>query len=564
MRLTLTGALDTVKIGQFRTDTCVRYETRYKETSRDVATLEDGTIQVTEIVTHQSATIYDASGNITTDNITVDIENSVKGIKHEAPYTFPIGKFDGNKFTADKESSLRAVAHVELKANNNVSGNVDIVVGMDPYMLMDFEDKIDSMGKKTSAEEYWDVVLGNSVDNKTHQYLSPNEVRQYGLWVRSGAGNAKLQWTDELKALNGIISSEENSNVLFGNYAYKLAWDHTTSTITKADNVATDMGLSADLLLDSVKPTKIGMWIYVPKECSTDDSQLKAIFGGAAAESANNSSYLKMGENGEYILKDGYTLGGVTGYVQYYSYDAEGNITGEKLSDWAGKGWVWVEADMSAFQMPISVYRAYTVRVSSPQNCTKEKHYILIDNVQFIYGTNPNDINKPVIESVTEKSTGVNLKTAGERPIFANKVVTFEVPLTDNKQTDKYASGIDGSSIKVYVDGRDYTTAGDLFSISETEYGTNIVFQTPELTNGQHSVKIRVKDYYGNETIETYSYIIDDEAGKPAAVTVQKQDGDATPGGTIALDIVNNGESAASTVEVMFEVSEAYANVFKS
>ena len=28
--------------------------------------------------------------------------------------------------------------------------------------------------------------------------------------------------------------------------------------------------------------------------------------------------------------------------------------------------------------------------------------YILIDNIQFIYGTNTNDINNPTIESVTE------------------------------------------------------------------------------------------------------------------------------------------------------------------
>lgn len=71
-------------------------------------------------------------------------------------------------------------------------------------------------------------------------------------------------------------------------------------------------------------------------------------------------------------------------------------------------------------QMPIDLYRGYAVHLVSPQNAGKltegsttkdacKDAYILIDNIQFIYGTNTNDINNPTIESVTETTTNTVL-----------------------------------------------------------------------------------------------------------------------------------------------------------
>ena len=62
-----------------------------------------------------------------------------------------------------------------------------------------------------------------------------------------------------------------------------------------------------------------------------------------------------------------------------------------------------ITADISAMQMPIDVYRAYTFRVVKTQLMNERfKGHILVDNVQFIYGTNTNDVTRPVLESVTE------------------------------------------------------------------------------------------------------------------------------------------------------------------
>lgn len=586
LQVPVTGAIGeekTVKVSS--SDTLDLYETVYVESQNKITYGEDGKVSVEGVLTHKGAIarahtkktidgVQYNTGDIIYSNLTADVDDGyvkVKGLEPTKEYKVALGQFDNNTFTADADNSLRGTINVELAKGSGISASVSVVVGMEPYMLMDFEDHFDTeKNRVVDAKEYWKFKVGASEAGNNFGNLTAEEVAQYKLWVRM-ASNAGVTWPKDENGneINAVVSSEEDENVRFGENALKLAWDFTKVDVTKV--AASEFGFSGDLWVDNIKPTKIGMWINVPKSCECTDSFLNIVLKGNAVASGMATAYFKIDENGDYrVAETGKQLNGTTSYVRYRSYDSEGNETGSTLGDWAGKGWVWVEADISAFQMPIDICRGYTVRVVSPQNSKKATGTMYIDNLQFIYGTNTNDINNPVIESISEKSTGIDLKTAGERPIFTSKTVTFEVPLTDNKQTDKYATGIDSNSIKVYVDGRDYTSAkdtatgNDLFTMSETVYGTNIVFQTPELTNGQHSIKIRVKDFYGNETVETYSYIIDDEAGKPAAVTMQGNGENATPGGEIKLEIINNGESAASTVEATVEVAESYAKAFSN
>ncbi len=555
IRLMLTGNIGELKTGQFRTDACIRYETRYKEAARDVSYLEDGTIEVTELVKHESATIYDASGNIVTDNITDDIANSVNGIKAEASYSFPVGKLKDNIFTADKESSLRGTVKVSLSKDSSITGEVDVVVGMDPYMLMDFEDKLDEAGNIISAEDYWTMHIGASSTASNGQ-LTIDEIKANRIWIRDTNGKGVALPS----SLNGVVSSQSDSSVRFGDHACKLGWNF--GKIADDQAVAADFGFSAAVYVDGAKPTKIGAWINVPKDLSNDDSLIKSILvGNGSIGDDNTLAYWRMDDKGTMELQEGKNVLGTTTYFQYYSYNADGTVSGSKLSDWAGKGWTWIEADISSLQMPVGVQRGYPFRIVSPQNCkkTNEDKYIYLDNLQLIYGTNTNDTNNPVIESVNEKSSGINLKTTESKPIITNKSVSFDIPLSDNKLSDKYATGVDTNSVKVYIDGRDYTKAD---MISETAFGCNVLFTTPELINGQHTLKIRVKDYYGNETVESYRFIIDDEAGKNSEIAVTAQAENPVPGGTISIDLTNSGEGAVSAVEATIEVSEAYAKKF--
>lgn len=559
MSISLNGQIDVPqKLRYTGYGTWWNYSTEYKETAKELTYDEDGTVYVTSTVVNTNAWTYTYLKE-DPDNpslITGQEEHEVtRKLQADQKITFSIGTLEKNNFVADNNNSLRAKVHATLVNDNTTEGSIDVIVGMEPYVLMDFEDHKNANGSIEAAEEYWTMHVGSSSTGSNGQ-LTLEEMRNDRIWIRDTTGQ-KIQWPE---GANGLVSSEVDSRVRFGEHACKIGWDFTG--IDKSKNTAADFGFSAIVYVDAVQPTKLGVWINVPKDLENDNSAIKAILvGNGTPKDSADLAYWKMNDDGTMTFNEGKNITGTTTYFQYFSYNADGSISGSKLSDWAGKGWTWIEADISSLQMPVGVQRAYTIRISSPPNCTKGKGYILIDNLQMIYGTNTNDINNPVIESVVEKSAGVNLKTSESKPIIANRFATFEIPLSDNKQTDKYATGVDVNSIKVFIDGRDYTSTD---MISETAFGCNIVFSTPELTNGQHTVKIRVKDYYGNETIESYQFIVDDEAGKPAAVIVQRQDGDAIPGGSVALDIVNNGESAASTAEVTIEVSEAYANAFKS
>ncbi|MCI6854125.1 MAG: phosphodiester glycosidase family protein [Firmicutes bacterium] len=542
------------------------YVTKYKELKNEISYSSNGEIVVIGKIEHQGSVVKrHTTGEIIYENLTADIDDGyvkVKGLEKDKTYKFSLGTFTDNKFKADIDNSVRGKVRVQLKNDNSVSGTIDVVVGMEPHMIMDFEDRVDKDGVKITAEEYWKIKVGASSTGSFGE-LTSEEVKQNLLWVRM-AGNHSENGVTWPQNGNRIVSSEdviEGSNVRFGQHACKLAWDF--SKVNVADVAASEFGFSGDLWVDNIKPTKIGMWINVPKSCECKDAFLNAVIKGNAKETSLSTSYFKMDENGDYVIAaDGKQLNGTTSYTKYYSYDEKGNITGETLGDWAGKGWTWVEADISAYQMPIDLCRGYTVRVVSAQNKVKNTGYMYIDNLQFIYGTNTNDTKPPVLQSITENMSSVDLKTALERPTFTNKVVKFEVPITDNTQTDKYATGIDSSSIKVYVDGYDYTSEEGLFQISETEFGNTVTFQTPELTNGQHSIRVVVKDFYGNATDETYSYVINDETGKAAAVTVNKQFQALSPGGKALFNIVNV-EGATSSAEVTFELPIAYIESLK-
>ena len=144
-----------------------------------------------------------------------------------------------------------------------------------------------------------------------------------------------------------------------------------------------------------------------------------------------------------------------------------------------------MEADISAFQMPVDVCRAYTVRVTSPQNCTRRAGYLYIDNLQFIYGTNTNDVTKPMLESVTETSSGTALLSDGSTVLNSGNL-TFNAVYSDSELTDKYATGIDTSGIRVLLDGTDYT--GNL----EINDGS-LYLKGVALRNGTHTLTIRLK-----------------------------------------------------------------------
>ena len=353
---------DTVVVEYYAWGTSLTYTSTYRVTELTQSE-EDGATKITAKVEYVSS-----GGGI----------GEKKPANLEQTFSAYIGKFSGNQFIADESSSLRGTIQVALKSDLSLNGEVDIVVGMEPFVLMDFEDHGD-----VAATEYWSCHVGPSSASGSGQLL-PEEVKKDRLWIRDTTGKG----VTFPEGYNQVVSADEDENVRFGQYAFKLGYDFAYNKISSTVVAAADFGFSGDLLVNTVQPTKIGMWISVPSACAGDNSVLKAVLKGGAFEADLATSYMKLNEDGSISYVDGKQLNGTAAYVQYYSYNADGTVSGSMLSDWAGKGWIWVEADISAFQMPVDVSRAYTVRVTSPQNCTKGSGYLYIDNLQFIYGTN--------------------------------------------------------------------------------------------------------------------------------------------------------------------------------
>lgn len=530
----------------YKYDSDVLYDSTYIESGRTIATSADGSVQVEETLKHKTATLYsvvdpkqvvksDVTENFEPMTLSDGKSYGIRNLNTEKSFAFSLGKFDNNKFTADADTSLRGTIHVALKNKSSVNGAIDVVVGMEPFVLMDFEDH-----NGTNAKEYWSTHVGPSSAGGSGQLL-PEEVKSNRLWIRDTTGKGVIF----PEGYNQVVSADEDENVRFGQYAFKLGYDFTKVDPTVVG--AADFGFSGDLLVNTVQPTKIGMWIKVPAACKGDNSVLKAVLKGGAFEADLATSYMKFNEDGSISYVDGKQLNGTAAYVQYYSYNTDGTVSGSTLNDWAGKDWTWVEADISAFQMPVDVSRAYTVRVTSAQNCTKSEGYLYIDNLQFIYGTNTNDTTRPVLESITEKGSGTVLAGKGST-VLSSGTLTFYAVYSDSELTDKYATGIDQSGIRVLLDGTDYT---DQLEINEG----SLYLKGVNLRNGSHTLSIRLKDFYGNVTTETRTFRVEDAEGQRSAIDVLPQPEAPEIGKEYSLCVVNNTGENVTEAEVTVDFS---------
>lgn len=549
MYLSLNGDLETVKSIEYSNGNYTWYLAHYKETQKSVSIDSDGYIKVMSSVDQLDGKVWFyqyVNGQINRDEIELQKELSEDELLKNQSFTSTVGRFVGNNFIADESSSLRATVKVSLSKDSTITGSVDVVVGMEPYVLMDFEDH-----GNVSATEYWKCHVGAS-STGVSSHLTAQEVKEKRVWIRDTT-NKGVIFPD---GCNRIVSAEEDENVRFGQYAFKLGYN-----FKKVDPTAVavaDFGFSGDLYVQTVQPTKIGMWVNVPAECAGDTSVLKALMKGNAKPKELATAYMVLNEGGTMDYVEGYELVGTATYVQYYGTAQVKNETTGKmetvtlttLGDMAGLGWIWVEADISAFQMPVDVSRAYTVRVTSPQNCTKGSGYLYIDNLQFIYGTNANDVTRPVLESVTETSSNTVLQSKGTT-VLAGGNLTFNAVYSDSELTDKYATGIDQSGIRVLLDGTDYTDDTDKVEINDgTLYLKNI-----SLRNGTHTLTIRLKDFYGNVTTETRTFRVEDSEGVRSAIDIVPQPELPEIGKEFAFAIVNNTGETVTKAELTVDFS---------
>lgn len=411
------------------------------------------------------------------------------------------GTFDGLIFnvTNDYLASVSATVTAKYTGNAELSAATTVNVGMQPSIVLDGGDtdglRYDHFGRGTGigGSFTWQANVKDGViyDENTCDVIS------YHYMNNATSSRGGKEWLE-------LVTSdmpEWTDIIRFGNGAVKINYDFTeTNGIEGAC-----LGFSHDIELTG-SPTAIGAWVYAPE--GTGNFWLRAA--------------IKVGTSGQYT------------YVNFTEQCAPAWAKG--TGDVGGinwTGWKYVEADLSQYAgQLIRIIKGETIRIMDCYNnygitvngqsggqgsWTKDatyiprserKGYILVDNLQFVYGANNEDVTDPTISKITTIDDKGNETEFVDGQILDTNFPMFRFYYDDNELTDRYASGIvtklfyfDGGNVG---SGEDFSNEG--FSQMQMSF-----------SQGDHSLMCYVKDNNGNVTTKTvYFTIADSESRYPS------------------------------------------------
>lgn len=400
-----------------------------------------------------------------------------------------MGTFDGNLFTASDGESLNGEVTATSAYNTEVKGTIKVIVGMLPTVVWDFEDVVNEDGTVTDAAEYYVKDNGGS-----------------GILYSSNYGRGGKQSIE-------IISIDDGEPVRFGEKAMKLNYDFTQcGTDTEGAVVGTDAGYEIPGV-----PTAIGVWVYAPEgvgiEYKGPGTQAGFWLRGYGTDANGNQFQFNFVPEPAGVI------------------DQSGQWTGEQAGIY-WEGWMYLEAKIPANNpAPYKLATGNALRlmyVAGTGMGTKTANALYFDNFQFVYGTNVDDIDNPKVDSIT----------------IANKELEDGAELTTNKISlrttfsdvqNKYTSGVDASTVRMYIDGVNVVDNEHYNFALNANDGYAELYDL-ELLDGQHSVMVSLRDKFGNETSETRFFSV--KAGSAApAVTVDPVEDSAILGDKVILEV---------------------------
>ena len=437
--------------------------------------------------------------NIKDGDILWSIEN-VKTAAGDAATAEEMGAFNGNSFTSSDGKSLNGTFIAASKWDESVKGSIHVIVGMLPTIVWDFEDHVDAeTGAVTSAEDY---------------YVGENGILKHG-----NAGNGCQESME-------IVSIDDDEPVRFGSKSLKMNYDFTKC------GTATDgayIGPKVKMDIPGV-PTGIGVWVYAPE--------------GVGVE------YKGDGSPAGFWLR-GYARD-VNGGLITLDYTLEPKACKDNNGNWNGvqpgvywEGWKYLEADLTGKAAPFYVQAGMTLRlmyVPGIDMGSKTAGSIYFDNLQFVYGTNVDDIDAPVVDSIT-----VNGKELENGAVLQDAKLNITAMFHDVQ--NKYTSGIDKDTIRMYID--DINVVGnDRYEYAAQPDGTMNYLYNLELENGEHTVTVSLRDEFGNETTETRTFTVK-KAAPAATVQVKPLEQTAIIGKTVDLQLLASDTSVTQATAIL-------------
>ena len=509
-------------------------------------------------------------------------------------------------------SAITAKVTVASKADPDVSGTVTVEACKDPVVAMNFE------GEETQVFHSFETYAGTfDEDGNFTSFDTPKTEEQitaegYDYTCVSYVGRT----TDGKQVGNAqIVSREEGYPVRFGEQSLRIDYDFSQNS-NATDGVC--FGATQDIQLeDRGNPTRIGVWVYIPK--NTTNLWLRLQY----KDGSGNTSYLHFTDNSIYMPNN-------------VARNADDN-------------WHYFEADISHLQTPVIIPANMSIRVmmatpatqsvgaaklwASPQGWTKcrtdengniilvdkddpvltefkggyaasstpvdigavvpdtvtingeevaigkvpipeylaeyelvngkgmmvegtrqdLKGTLYFDNLTYVYGSTPEDTSAPEIESATIKAGGADAVPLVSNMELASGALDIEAVFNDSVETDRNNTGVQSASL--YVDGK--LLEGAVADDTSIRGGIN-------LANGNHTIRISVVDNYGNEASREYRITIDDPDGAKAPVSVTTTQSEAVLGGTVSMDFTPRDNSVigfTATVKIPSAFAQDYTLV---
>ncbi len=316
-----------------------------------------------------------------------------------------------------------------------------------------------------------------------------------------------------------IVSIDDGEPVRFGQRSLKLNYNFINcGAVTEGACV----GYSEPIEIPGI-PTGIGMWVYAPE---------------GTAPSAEEKA---QGYKGLWLR--GY-LSDVTGRQQVADYTlADSGV------DW--EGWRYVEADLTKLAGPFTLKKGMTFRlmfVAGGKNGTRSAGSVYFDNFQFVYGANIDDIDSPVIDSIVANDAEIT-----DGMVFDTDTITFASTFHDVES--KYMTGIDYDVVRMYIDG--VNVVEDPMYVLD-KGGNKSWYYDVKLANGEHSIKMLVRDGFGNETTETRFFTVKAEANDTTTLNVEPV-GSPVLGETFALKVTSNNIAEISEYKLALKIDNHFA-----
>ena len=439
---------------------------------------------------------------------------------------FPsIGEMNGDIFIADDEATnVTATVTAKLTHDESIAASAEVSVGVLPYVLWDFEDITDESGDVIqTAEDYYSFGEG---------------------------GNFSISTAGRGEIASAQIVDTSNGEVRVGEHSLQLNYDFTQAQQNATLGIYFGTSEDFDMPNDFGMPTAFGVWIYVP-----DDGfnfWLRTWFTG-------------YDENGTQIPGNSFSSG------------FGGNFN-ENDGKALNQGWNYIFVDFSgANSYGVSYYRfgrmMFRIMLVGPSG-TYTKGHIYLDNFQFEYGPNTDDLFAPEIGSVNLNSeSGVALSETevtniSDDPFYIyasyeeflglsdeefaafeeeyGESENYEVLKERYEKASMYATGVNPGNVHVYVDGNEIT----LGTVNETYLLTSAI----SLPDGRHEITIEVYDNFQN--LATKTYIVNVGNGKDYAAVSLDSSGEAPYlGADYLLELT--ADLPASVRSVTFEVKLA-------